>query len=510
MISIINIFIMKILTGDQIKGADKYTIENEPISSLGLMERASLHMSNEIVKIVNKDIPLLFFIGKGNNGGDGLAMARILSERGYECKVYCIYSKEDMTEDCRANLEKLPADIEILNSDITLQNIPVTENTLIIDAILGSGVKGIVKEPLSDIMDRINNLPNQVISIDLPSGMETEWNDKDNNSIIDADYTLTIEFPKVGMLLPDVGEYCGKIIIVSIGLSEEYINETLSNYSYTDKENIRSLIEKRSKFTYKNAHGHALLICGSKNMSGAATLATAGALRSGCGLVTTHLPYDARFGIITNCPSAMLSFDERDVFSVLPSDLDKYSVVGVGCGIGQSEETIMALGLLFQSLTSPMVIDADALNILATHKQLHSFIPKNSVLTPHLGELRRLVGEWKSEEHKIELVRQLASDLHSTIVVKGANTMICLSDGNCYFNSTGNAGMAKGGSGDILTGFITGLIARGYSSSKAAIIGVYLHGLAGDFAASALGEEAMNSHDIVEYLPKAFLELNRG
>lgn len=501
---------MKILTGSQIKEADKYTIENEPISSLELMERASLYMSNEVIKILNDDVPLLFFIGKGNNGGDGLAMARILSENGYRCMVYCIYSKEDMTEDCRANLERLPADVEILNPDIIFQNILVNEDILIIDAILGSGVKGIVKEPISEVIRWINNLPNQVVSIDLPSGMKTEWNNEDDKSIIKADYTLTIEFPKIGMLLPDVGEYCGEIIIVPIGLSQEYINETFSNYNYTDKEYIQSLTEKRSKFTYKNAHGHALLICGSKNMGGTATLATAGALRSGCGLVTTHLPYEARYGIMANCPSAMLSFDEGDMFTVLPSNLDKYSVVGAGCGIGQSEETVMALGLLFQSVTYPIVIDADALNIIATHRQLHNFIPKNSVLTPHLGELRRLVGAWDSEKHKIELVRQQASDLESVIVVKGAYTMICLPDGNCFFNSTGNAGMAKGGSGDILTGLITGLIGRGYSSSKAAIIGVYLHGLAGDLAASELSQEAMNSTDIVDYLPKAFIELNKG
>lgn len=500
---------MKILSGSQIKEADKYTIENEPISSLALMERASLNMSNEIIKIFNDDIPLLFLVGKGNNAGDGLAMARILSEKGYRCSVYCIFQKEDMTHECKTNLDRLPADVEILSSDIVPQNIPVNKNTLIIDAILGSGIKGVIKEPISNVIEWLNNLPNQVISIDLPSGMKTEWNEKDDKSIVKADYTLTIEFPKIGMLLPDVGEYSGKIIIVPIGLNERYINEALSNYNYTDRKHIESLFEKRTKFAYKNTHGHALMICGSKSMSGAATLATAGALRSGCGLVTTHLPYDARYGIMANYSSAMLSFDEGDSFTMLPSNLDKYTVIGVGCGIGQTEETASALSLLLETVKYPVVIDADALNIIALHKDLYNFIPQNSVLTPHIGELRRLVGDWQSEQHKIELVRQLASELQSVIIVKGAYTMICLPDGNCYFNSTGNAGMAKGGSGDILTGLITGLIARGYSSTKAAIIGVYVHGLAGDMAASELGQEAMNSHDIVDYLPKAFLELNK-
>lgn len=500
---------MKILSGSQIKEADKYTIENEPISSLALMERASLNMSNEIIKIFNDDIPLLFLIGKGNNAGDGLAMARILSEKGYRCRVYCIFQKEDITHECKTNLDRLPADVEILSSDIVPQNIPVNKNTLIIDAILGSGIKGVIKEPISNVIEWLNNLPNQVISIDLPSGMKTEWNEKDDKSIVKADYTLTIEFPKIGMLLPDVGEYSGKIIIVPIGLNERYINEALSNYNYTDRKHIESLFEKRTKFAYKNTQGHALMICGSKRMSGAATLATAGALRSGCGLVTTHLPYDARYGIMANYSSAMLSFDEGDSFTMLPSNLDKYTVIGVGCGIGQTEETASALGLLLETVKYPVVIDADALNIIALHKDLYKFIPQNSVLTPHIGELRRLVGDWQSEQHKIELVRQLASELQSVIIVKGAYTMICLPDGNCYFNSTGNAGMAKGGSGDILTGLITGLIARGYSSTKAAIIGVYVHGLAGDMAASELGQEAMNSHDIVDYLPKAFLELNK-
>ena len=283
-------------------------------------------------------------------------------------------------------------------------------------------------------------------------------------------------------------------------MSAEYIEKADSDYTYITKDFIDSIIIRRDKFAHKGTYGHALLICGSRGMAGAAILSTGAALRSGCGLVTAHIPAEERFSIQVACPSALFSLDEKSCFSELPDNVSKYTSIGIGCGLGQSHDTAEVFKRLLNTFYKPMVIDADALNIISENYKMRQNIPKGSILTPHLGELARLVGEWHSEEEKIALVRRLASNLKSIIVVKGAHTMICLPDGQCYFNSTGNSGMAKGGSGDVLTGYITGLLARGYSASHAAILGVYIHGLAGDRAAKVYGMDAMNSKDLIDNL----------
>ncbi len=484
---------MKILTGTQIKETDRYTIDNEPIASIDLMERASIAIADWITVNIDKRHSLLFLVGKGNNGGDGLAVSRILSQKGYDCSVFLAFDKAVMTDECKTNLERLPAEVK----RVGLDSIP--SGTVIIDSLLGTGVNGEVKEPLLSVVNKVNSLPNTIISIDLPSGMKSEFGNK-NQAIVKSDITLTLEFPKLGMLLPEAGGLCGRIEVLPIGLSAEYIEKADSDYTYITKDFIDSIIIRRDKFAHKGTYGHALLICGSRGMVGAAILSTGAALRSGCGLVTAHIPAEERFSIQAACPSALFSLDEKSCFSEFPDNVSKYTSIGIGCGLGQSHDTAEVFKRLLNTFYKPMVIDADALNIISENYKMRQNIPKGSILTPHLGELARLVGEWHSEEEKIALVRRLASNLKSIIVVKGAHTMICLPDGQCYFNSTGNSGMAKGGSGDVLTGYITGLLARGYSATHAAILGVYIHGLAGDRAAKVYGMDAMNSKDLIDHL----------
>lgn len=484
---------MKIFTGEAIKEADKYTIENEPIASIELMEKAANVIAKRIEIEVKKETPLLFLIGKGNNGGDGLAVARILHNAGYDCSIYSAFDVKDLSEECRYNMDRLPT--HIIKTD--LENI--ADKTVIIDALLGTGVKGAIKEPVSTIIEKVNTLLNKVISIDLPSGMKSEFENK-GQTIIQADLTLALEFPKLAMLLPEVGEYCGKIEILPIGISKEYTDKTNTDYQYITPQYIESIKLKRAKFAHKGTYGHALLICGSRGMIGAAILATGAALRSGCGLVTAHIPAEDRYALNMAYPSAITSLDQENVFSETPYKTSKYNAIGIGCGLGINNETISAFKNLLASADAPFVIDADALNIIAIHSKLRYSIPQGSILTPHLGELEQLIGPWTSEEEKIGMVRRLAIKLKVIVVVKGAHTMVCLSDGTCFFNSTGNSGMAKGGSGDVLTGYITGLLARGYSSEHAAILGVYTHGLAGDKAAERYGCEAMNSKDLIDYL----------
>ncbi|MBK5720170.1 NAD(P)H-hydrate dehydratase [Dysgonomonas sp. Marseille-P4677] len=484
---------MKIFTGKQIKNADRYTIENEPINSIDLMERASNSIAQWICSNIDNRSPLLFLIGKGNNGGDGLAVARILYHSGYNCSIYLAFEKEYLTEECKYNLDRLP--IDIIQTE--LDNIKYY--TILIDSLLGTGVNGELREPLLSIIEKVNSLSNRIISIDLPSGMISEFGNK-NKKIIKADITLTLEFPKLAMLLPQAGEYCGEINVLPIGLSKEYMNNTESYYHYITDDIIEGIRLKRDKFAHKGTYGHALLICGSRGMAGAAVLATGAALRSGCGLVTTHIPAEERYALNIVYPSAILSLDEEPFFANVPVNISKYSSIGIGSGLGQAHQTIEALKHLFNTTHKPMVIDADALNIIADHYKLRQRIPAGSILTPHLGELKRLIGEWADEKEKIESVRVLAANLKSIVIVKGAHTMICLPDGNCYFNSTGNSGMAKGGSGDVLTGYITGLLARGYSSEHAAILGVYMHGKAGDKGSQKYGMEEMNSKDLIDEL----------
>ncbi|MDR1593752.1 MAG: NAD(P)H-hydrate dehydratase [Prevotellaceae bacterium] len=487
---------MKIFTNEQIKEADRYTVENEPVASIDLMERASDAIAGWISENIDKQIPLLFIVGKGNNGGDGLAVARILKQKGFECSIYLAYGKNFPNEECRINLERLPAGIPFI------ENLnEIDKHTVIVDALLGTGISGNVKEPAANIISQVNSLTNKVISIDLPSGMSTEPPTLPcSPQIIKACVTLTLQFPKLAMMSPETGEYAGTIITLPIGLSKTYLEQTESPYHYIDETLIESLKKRRSKFGYKNIYGHALLVCGSKNMIGAAILATGAALRSGCGLVSVHIPYDERVALQTKFPSAILSFDKSGYFSEIPDEICKYNAIGTGCGLGTHPETMKTFETLLKSVKIPMVIDADALNLLSMNKELLKHIPENSILTPHLGELKRLVGEWNSEENKNRKITNLSSETKSIIVVKGAHTAICLPDGEIYFNSTGNSGMAKGGSGDVLTGLITGLLARGYNSFEASVLGVYFHGLAGDKACEKYGCESMNSLDLIEFL----------
>ncbi|MDH6355408.1 hydroxyethylthiazole kinase-like uncharacterized protein yjeF [Dysgonomonas sp. PH5-45] len=490
---------MKILTGTQIKAADNYTIENEQINSFDLMERAANVIADWFKDNIGKDIPLFFFIGKGNNGGDGLAVARILYNTGYKCSVYTAYSKSDMTEECNHNMNLLPYGVDIIEGG----QIEISKKTIIVDALLGSGLVGEVKEPLRSIINIINSLPNRIVSIDIPSGMICEFGNA-SQTIVNANQTLTLEFPKLAALLPEAGECCGEMIILPIGLSKDFMQQTESPYFFIVESTIQKLLRPRLKFAHKGTYGHALLLCGSEGMAGAAVLATGAALRSGCGLVTTHMPEQERMAVQVNYPSAILSLDKNTSLSSLTQDLTQYSAIGIGCGVGQSAQTTGVLEQLLKSDTGlPMVFDADAINILAQNKELLQYIPKGSVFTPHLGELKRLIGNWDDEAHKLKLVLEYAKDLDSVFVVKGAHTLVCMPDGQYFFNSTGNSGMAKGGCGDVLTGYLTGLMARGYSNTHAALIGVYLHGLAGDMAAQEYGQEAMNSKDIIDYLAKA-------
>ena len=499
---------MKILTGKQIREADRATIEREGISSVDLMERAAGRIACWIEENVAPEYRLLFCCGKGGNGGDGLAAARILSHAGRECAVFLAAAPDELAEDARTNFARLPEGVDVY--DITAMRPDIEPDAVIIDALLGVGVTGGVREPVRGIIEWLNSMSNRVISIDIPSGMATEWESGGSKTIVCAETTITIGFPKLSMLQPETGEYAGEVVVLPIGLDEKFIAEADTPYYYITEEWVEGLRRPRAKFSHKGTYGHALLVCGSAAMPGASVLATGGALRSGCGLVTAHIPKDERFALTANHPSAMLSLDGGECFSTPPAGLDRFSATGVGPGLGRDPKTVEALGgfLFAVSVMSsektlrplPMVLDADALNIIAENPHLKRFIPAGSVLTPHPGELGRLVGEWADDREKLEKASRLAAEISGVVIVKGAHSVICTPDGRFIFNSTGTPGMAKGGSGDVLTGFLTGLIARGYDAETASIIAVYLHGRAGERAAELYGGEAMNASDLSEFI----------
>lgn len=537
---------MKILTGKDIREADLYTIEHEPVASIELMERAALALEAEIAaaaettegqKTAAEAPEYLIIAGKGNNGGDGLAVARLLRGRFGDTRSISVIlpaAPDQLSPDCRLNMHLLPAGISIFSfadGHITADGSEVPpeqlfrRNTVVVDAILGTGVTGAVRGAALQAIRLVNEHSRRcrmVISIDMPSGLPTEPRNREEAAgadVIAADLTLTIEFPKLSLLLPETGRYAGRLRTVHIGLDRKFIDSRESAYAAVDAAYVPTLLRPRGEFDHKGTHGHALVIAGSAEYMGAAILCTGAALRSGCGLVSAHIPAAGRTAMLISHPAAIISADEAPVFSSHPADLGKYSAVAVGPGIGRSEAAAAALEKLLACLPQhpgirTTVLDADALNIISERPEMLAMIPEGSVLTPHVGELSRLLraagsrglledvapagAPWRDDLHKVALVRQLCARLKSVIVLKGAHTMVCSPDGRCFFNMSGNPGMAKGGSGDVLTGLVAGLAARGYDSLSAAILGVWFHGLAGDAAAALRGMEAMNAEDILE------------
>lgn len=466
-------------------------------TEIELIEMVSEAISSEFSKLFDNSYKVIIFCGKGNNGSDGLATARILSYMGYDVTVVTLFDKSKCTREFNINFDRLPSSVEIFKS--TDYKLDANEEFVIIDAIFGSGIKGEIPNEISNIFDIINQSSAKVVSIDLPSGLGTEFSNSANKQI-SADYTFAIEVPKLSLLLNQNSARTGRLIVINAGI-KQYLNEINKDYyTFIDQELINKIKFNREIFSHKGNFGHALLVCGGEGMTGAAVLATSGALRSGCGLVTIHISkHESSVIHITN-PSAIISLDPEDHFSNPPSNLQKYSSIGVGCGIGKRPETYVALLKMIESYDKPMVLDADALNILAANHDLEFKIPRNSILTPHLKELERLIGSWQTEEERYLKVKQYCLDKGFIVIVKGAYSQIFTPGGKLYINSTGTPGMAKGGSGDVLCGLISGLLARGIRPCEAAIFGVYIHGRAGDRAAIEKGIESMNSRDIIDYI----------
>lgn len=481
---------MKILSAAQIRAWDQATINNKAIESIELMETAS----QAFVSHLNLDHfkRVLVFCGSGNNGGDGLAIARILLNQCVQVETFVLpYSKG--SPDFELNLERL-GEIkvpEILSPDVYLPTI--ASNDLIIDALFGSGLNRPLTGIAADLVHHINRSGGTVISVDIASGCYCDQPSK-GQPFVKAHKTISFQTPKLAFFMVD---YPGDFEIVDIGLDQKFLANTVTQYSYTTKYEILSLYKEREKYSHKGTYGHTLLIAGSKGMMGAAVLAAKAVMRAGAGKLTVHLPSSGNFILQSTFPEAMLSLDkDANCVSQLPS-LNDYNVIAVGPGLGKEACTVKVLKELLNTADCRLVIDADALNVIASH-QLKDLIPKGSILTPHPGEFKRLMGAWNDDLEKWQLQRQLAKELDAVIILKGAHTSIVDYSGDMYFNCSGNPGMATAGSGDVLTGIISGLVAQGYDSMDAARLGVYIHGAAGDVAKEKFGKNALIASDIVE------------
>jgi NAD(P)H-hydrate epimerase len=507
---------LKILTAEQFKAADAYTIEHEPIASIDLMERASENFTDWLIDKFNPyDIPVYIFCGLGNNGGDGLAISRMLQEGGYTVKTYIVRYAEKVSADFDVNYKKLQKLSKNKNStleihDITNENeIPVIEEgAIIIDALFGTGLNKPLEGLAEQVVKKLNESKAIKVAVDIPSGMFADK--KSTGLIFKADYTYTFELPKFSFFLPENFPYVGEFEFGTIELNQQFIAEQKTNHFYITQEDVSNIIKHRKKFDHKGTYGHAFIIGGSYGKIGAIHLAAKAALRSGCGLVTVYIPECGYDIIQTSFPEAMVITDKKENYlSNINPDI-KYSALGIGPGIGKHEKTVVGLFEFLSTVEQPVVLDADALNILAEHpNQLH-LIPKNSILTPHPKEFERLFGKSSDhyQRHLLQMVK--AVELGIYIILKGAHTAIAAPDGNVYFNSTGNPGMATAGSGDVLTGIITSLMAQGYTSFESVIAGVYLHGLAGNIAAEKFSKPFIIASDIINSLSDAFLEIETG
>lgn len=498
---------MKVLTASQIREADDYTIKNEPIASIDLMERASKAFANWFIKNFQSSKPIAIFCGMGNNGGDGLAIARILHRQNFKVEVYIIKDKDKGSADFEINLDRFQQTSPVNFISEALQ-IPVFQSeVIIIDAIFGSGLSKPVEGLHRKVIEAINDFRFPTVAVDIASGL---FSDKPNGggSIVKPAFTVCFQVYKLAFLMPENAEFVGDLVVVDIGLDQQFLADLATPYEVITDELIANLLKKRKKFAHKGDFGKVLLVSGSWGKVGASVLCAKACLRTGAGLLSIHAPGCAYEILQATVPEAMVETDVKRKKISKVKDFDRFDTIGIGPGIGTAEETKEVLSSILKSFKKPIVLDADALNILAENKKLLKYIPKGSILTPHPKEFERIAGKFNNSYERLVLQKKFSEQYHCITIVKGAHTSISTPDGEVFFNNTGNPGMATGGSGDVLTGMVAALLGQKYNSRDAAIIGVYLHGLAGDFAAKKLGQESMLPSDIIDNISNAYLSFS--
>ena len=500
---------MKILSVEQLYEADKITVEKQGIDTAELMERVGNQIFDWLDRrLQGAPVPIHIFCGIGDNGGDGLVVGRLLIEHGYHVIVYVVNCSEKRSKNFLINYDRIKNATKewptLMKSEDDFPKI--NPEDIIIDAIFGMGLNRCPGGWVKKLIEYLNENEAFKLAIDIPSGLYANDPLSDKEAVLKANYTLTFQTPKLSFFLPETAPFVSNFDVLDIGLDEEFLHTSEPLAQVIGKPEAQQLYIPRKKFGYKGTYGHALIIAGSYGKIGAAVLSSQAAMRIGAGLVTTFVPKCGYQIMQTAVPEAMVVSDNEDHFlSKISIDFDP-SAIGVGMGIGKNEATVEALKHLFQNHICPFVIDADALNLISENKDLLKLVPKNSILTPHPGELKRLIGKWKDDYDKLEKTKKFSKKHEVVVIIKGANTITVYGD-KLFINSTGNPGMGTAGSGDALSGVITGLLCQGYDHLLASIFGVYIHGAAGDMASHQLGYEALIASDIIDNLGNAYLDL---
>lgn len=502
---------MKVLNTLQVRQADAYTIAHEPIASVDLMERASENCFDWIIRNLDyKNKSFVFFCGTGNNGGDGLAIARMLTEKKVRVVTYILDYGTGKSADFAINEKRLK---HVRNSRIVYlkpeNKLPeITTDHIVVDAIFGSGLNKPVVGFAADVIGHINASAAFVLSVDIPSGLFGDDNTGNNGAIVKADVTLSLQFPKMAFFFADYGAFAGQWVVVPIGLHPEFIKQTETLVFFTLKNDTKPLIKKRNKFAHKGQFGHALLVAGSLGKAGAAVMAARACLRTGVGLLTAHIPACAIAIMQSAVPEAMVLADASSDYISECKYTETYAAIAAGPGLDKNAQTKAAIKNLLIQSKNPLILDADALNIISENPGLKKLIPENTLITPHVKEFERFAGRhFESAYERFEYQKNLSVNHKIYIILKGAYTCITTPLGVAHFNATGNPGMATGGSGDVLTGILLSMLAQGYTPHESAVIGVYLHGLAGDLAAEHFTEHAMIATDIINTIPDAYKSL---
>jgi NAD(P)H-hydrate epimerase len=504
---------MKLFNVDQIRAWDKYTIDKEPIESIDLMERAANQLCYWITKRYDTDTAFLIIAGPGNNGGDALALARMLAKKEYY-KIIVVLCKigPKLSPDCEINLYRLTKQdrtkIIELNPNDTLPTID--QDQIVVDGLFGSGLSRPVEGYWAKLIEHINEKAKEIIAIDIPSGLFADKNSTSlSKTIIKANNTLSFQVPKLAFLMAENYKHIKNWHVLNIGLLDAYRKTEASKIHLLQQDDVKRLLQTRKPFDHKGTFGHAFLIAGAYQKTGAAILAAKACLRSGVGLLTIHVPESAYTIMQTAVPEAMLFIDESEMKYCDTEMQKQFSAYGMGPGIGRKSSMQEALQKLMENNQAPLVLDADALNILADNPELLKKLPEHSILTPHPGEFDRLTKKHNSSEERWCTQIEFAKKHHIVVVLKGAYTSIVSPEGETWFNPTGNPGMATAGSGDVLTGIILSLLAQKYEPLNAAKVGVYMHGLAGDLATNTLGQEALIASDMISHLGPAFIKIKK-
>ncbi len=502
---------MKIFDSDVIKDIDRATCEAQKIDSVELMERAAGAVSCEIISRFLPSQRIVVIAGPGNNGGDALAVARMLIEQGYKrVEVFLFNVHNKLSHDCEEQRNRLIGMDEVDFTEVTRDFTPpyLCEGDVVLDGLFGAGLREPLQGGFMSLVRYINESKAYTISIDIPSGLFGEWNvNTSRRDVIHASLTLAISFPRISFFFEENADVIGEWKLLDIELDQAKILSTPTSYFVAERKNVSHVLKPRPLFAGKRDFGSCMIMAGSMGMMGAAVMCARAALRTGAGLVTVH---SARCGMDIVQQSVCEAMFEPDKNERVITDMrlhHRHKGVAAGPGIGTYDETINALEGLLKNVGEAMVLDADALNCIAKRTSLLTMVPAMSVITPHKGEFDRLFGEHSTDEERLRKAVDMAQYYNIIIVLKGHYTAVVRPDGKVYFNSTGNPGMATAGSGDVLTGVITSLMAQGYKPELAATVGVFIHGLAGDMAAEDLGEYGMTASDIIERIPLAIKEV---